>query len=303
MPASEPGRHRFAAWTVASDFALPELVSASGPVDWRIVSEPAVFRRRHAEWYERADAADGLPWVWLGRRGTSDVLRFPDLGWVEIEADRATIACTWKRRLGADERAHLLINHVLPLVASLQGFLVLHASVVERPGGGAVAFVGRVGAGKSTIATYLAHQGWRVLSDDRLILDSAHRACAIAPYVRISPEFAARMGISAVPPEGHRKVRIRLREHALSWSLADASLERIVVLQRGERNAIERIPPREATVEVMNAMVQLGLDQPPNRRAVFERVAGLVGSVPCVRLRMTSNWDSLEAADELLREG
>ena len=300
MPASEPGGYRFAAWTVASDFALPELVSASGPVDWHIVSEPAVFRRRHAEWYEHTDAADGLPWVWLGRRGTGDVLRFPDLGWVEIQADRATIACTWKRRLRADERAHLLINHVLPLVASRHGFLVLHASIVERPGGGAIAFVGRVGAGKSTIATYLAHQGWRVLSDDRLILDSAHRASAIAPYVRISPEFAARMGISAVRPEGHRKVRVRLREHALSWSLAGAPLERIVVLQRGERNALERIPPREATIEVMNAMVQLGLDQPPNRRAAFERVATLVASVPCARLSMTSNWDSLEAAEELL---
>jgi hypothetical protein len=192
---------------------------------------------------------------------------------------------------------------VLPLAASRQGFLVLHASVVERPGGGAVAFLGRVGAGKSTIATYLAHQGWRVLSDDRLILDSAHRAFAIAPSVRISPEFAIRLGMSPARPEGHHKVRIWLSEYELSWSLADAPLERIAVLQRGERNAIERIPPQDATIKVMNAMLQLGLDQPPERRGAFERVASVVASVPCVRLNLTSNWDSLEAADELLRGG
>jgi hypothetical protein len=180
--------------------------------------------------------------------------------------------------------------------------LVLHASVVERPGGGAVAFIGRVGAGKSTLATCLARRGWRILSDDRLILDAAHRAFAIAPYVRISPELATRLGMSSARPEGHRKVRIRLGEYALPWSLADAPLERIAVLQRGERNAIQRIAPQGATLDIMNAMLQLGLDQPPNRRAAFERVLDLVASVPCVRLSLQSNLDSLAAAEELLQE-
>jgi hypothetical protein len=107
--------------------------------------------------------------------------------------------------------------------------------------------------------------------------------------------------MSPARPEGHRKVRIRLGEYALPWSLADAPLERIAVLHRGERNAIARIAPQGATLDVMNAMLQLGLDQPANRRTAFERVAGLVVSVPCVRLSLTSNWDSLEAAEELLR--
>ena len=303
MHASVRGRHHFAAWTIETDFPLDELACASGEIDWRIVSEPVTLRHRHAQWYERADAADGLPWVWLGRRGERDVLRFPGLGWVEISAAPQRIACTWRRHLGTEEPAHLLVNHVLPLVASTQGFLVMHASVAERPGGGAVAFVGRVGAGKSTIVTYLARHGWRVLSDDRLILDPGHRAYSMAPYVRISPELATRLGMNPARPEGHRKVRVRLREHAMAWSVDHAPLEQIVVLQRGEQNRIERIPPQAASIEVLNAMLQLGLDQAATRHAAFERVAGLVASVPCTRLTMTSNWDSLDAARELLGAG
>src|SRR5688572_18590762 len=136
MESNEP-RRRFAAWTVQSDFCLSELPISAEPVDWQILRDAAAANRSGITWYHRHDAVDGLPWVWFGRRGHEDVLRFPGLGWCTFEGNER-IACIWRKHLRDQEFEHLLINHVLPLAASRAGCLVLHASVAVRPGGGAI---------------------------------------------------------------------------------------------------------------------------------------------------------------------
>jgi len=77
-------------------------------------------------------------------------------GWAAPGIDLATVQ-------------HLYINQVLPLAMSRQGRLVFHASAVEVDGG-CVAFVGRSGLGKSTLAASFAATGGRFLTDDGLLL-------------------------------------------------------------------------------------------------------------------------------------
>ena len=300
MAADRP--RRFAAWTVQSDFPLLELPPAEEPIDWSVVRSAMAASRRGVEWYQRANAVDGLPWVWFGRRGRQDLMRFPGLGWCAIDADDGRIACAWRKHLPAEDCEHLLINHVLPLAASLAGALVLHASVVVRPDGGAVALAGPVGAGKSTMALALARRGWKLLSDDRLVLDRSRVAYPIAPYIRVAPGTAEHLGFTAPLPAGHHKVRLRANQRGLEFCGEPVRLERLVVIEhRDGPTTAAPIGGRDASIEVLVSLLQLGLDRPEWRRRVFERVSELLGSVAITRLRMAKRWDRLSEIEDALR--
>jgi len=79
----------------------------------------------------------------------------------------------------------LVLAQALPLASVLRGMEVLHASAVCLDGR-AVAFLGRSGAGKTTLATRLLARGARLLTDDVLALTTdgasvwGHRGGAVA---------------------------------------------------------------------------------------------------------------------------
>src|SRR6185436_12938258 len=106
----------------------------------------------------------------------------------------------------------LVLAQALPLASVLQGMEVLHASAVSLDGR-AVAFLGRSGAGKTTLATRLLARGARLVTDDVLALDTAgghvraHRGAAVARLdpreVRAIPA-AERRALGPVQPTGDK---------------------------------------------------------------------------------------------------
>lgn len=60
-------------------------------------------------------------------------------------------------------------------------YLIFHAAVLEK-NGCAVIFPAPPGSGKSTLCSYLAHSGWRLLSDEMAILDI--QTGEVIPFVR-----------------------------------------------------------------------------------------------------------------------
>jgi hypothetical protein len=302
----DAGRRRFADWVVDSEFPLTELPATTTAADWRIVADPSVFHQRHCRWYHKSDATDGLPWVWYGRSGDDDVLRLWGQGLVVARRAQREIACLWRRCLGAAEHQHLLINHVLPTLASSRGFLIGHASVAVRPSGGAVAIMGPVGAGKSTMTSFLVSKGWGMLSDDRLVVDRNHRVWPVSNYVRLSPTAAERLGYHAELPDGHHKVRVKLTgaSGAPAWSPASAPLERVILLERGEGALeLQAVAPGAAVQQILSSVLQLGMDLPSVRAGLFAAVADVVSAVRVDRLKCPRDWNSLTAAEQLLLQG
>jgi hypothetical protein len=86
---------------------------------------------------------------------------------------------------------------VLPLFLQHRGVQVLHASAVVGPDG-VVGFCGRAGAGKSTVAYGLSRRGYRLWSDDALVLSSVEplRTRALAGAMRLMPDVRERFGLS-----------------------------------------------------------------------------------------------------------
>lgn len=123
---------------------------------------------------------DGTVWTEFHRAAAGYLLRFPGLADFEVTADGARVVA--HPAPGTDEPTleHLYINQLVPLALSRQGRPAYHASVVAVPGG-AVAFLGKTGMGKSTLAASFALAGSAFLTDDALLVEETPDGCRVLP--------------------------------------------------------------------------------------------------------------------------
>lgn len=123
---------------------------------------------------------DGSVWTEFYRTGEGYLLRFPDLADFEVSADGTEVVCY--PSVGTDETTveHLYINQLIPLALSRQGQPAFHASVVTVAGG-AVAFLGKTGMGKSTLAASFALHEAAFLTDDALLIEETDDGCLARP--------------------------------------------------------------------------------------------------------------------------
>jgi hypothetical protein len=124
---------------------------------------------RHEQPFQRWSSPAGDPWAEFYRIANGYLLRFPQLADFEISADGVRVDAWPVPGVQDSTVQHLFLNQATPLALSKQGKLVLHASAVDIQGG-AAAFVGPSGRGKSTLAASFATHGAGFLTDDGLQL-------------------------------------------------------------------------------------------------------------------------------------
>ena len=152
------------------------------------IDKPAVQQPVGTVPYFTWSSADGSPWAEFYRRQARHLIRFPDIADFELSPDAAEVRCTPVPDFEHSSLRHLYLNQVLPLALSQQGKLVFHASAVEACGG-AIAFAGASGRGKSTLAASFATSGTGFLTDDALMLerepDGSYWALPSHPWIRL----------------------------------------------------------------------------------------------------------------------
>lgn len=170
---------------IQSNQPLPELAScATAQSDLHIhwlspqsQLDPVSAWRHH--WTEA-----GATQLSVARSDSGWLFRFPEQGDFAISNDGDRIAVTACHDTAASTLRHQLLDQVIPRLMSLRGRISLHASAVQSPRG-CLLFVGQSGAGKSSIATYLHQQGWPLLCDDSVILQSSpHGVVEVIPAYR-----------------------------------------------------------------------------------------------------------------------
>jgi hypothetical protein len=165
-----------------SNIALPGLAEIDhGTPQYRFQLRPA--RPTEPEdyaWFHHWHDSEQQIWLAFGRYEAGYLLRFPDLADFHLARDTAQIDCYPQAHTPLDTIAHLLLDQVFPVVLSWLGGLVAHASAVATPAG-AIAFVGRSGRGKSTLAASLALQGFPLMTDDCLLLEEADSGLLATP--------------------------------------------------------------------------------------------------------------------------
>ena len=137
-----------------------------------------------SEPFHRYTFDDGTVWTKFYRIESGYLLRFPDLADFEVSADGRSVV--GYPAPGTDDVTveHLYINQLVPLALSRQGRPAFHASVVTVPGG-AVAFLGKTGMGKSTLAASFALEESAFLTDDALLIDETSGVRAMPSHASL----------------------------------------------------------------------------------------------------------------------
>ncbi len=130
-------------------------------------------RTRCHEW----TLPDGTRWASIAKGRGEHVLRFRRFA--EFIVSEGGRSVRW-RALAAtrpDTIRHLLLDQVMPALASEHSLIGLHASAVVVDGQG-IAFAGPASRGKSTLAASFALDGHAVVTDDCLMLQWKRRVAA-----------------------------------------------------------------------------------------------------------------------------
>lgn len=197
-------------------------------------------------------------------------------------------------------------NHVLPLVLSRHEKIVLHASAVDVKGG-AIAFAGASGRGKSTLATSFATSDGRLLSDDGLVAEPRNGGFELLPThpsVRLwadSEEALLGPRLSDVGGAADAKARIPAG-NGIAYCSVSRPLRRLYVLGDGSSPdvVIEDLAGCDALVELMRLSFLLDVDRPAAVAAHFDRLSSFVRTTGLYRLDFPRKYELLPAVRQIV---
>jgi hypothetical protein len=291
--------YRVSGFVFASALGFPDLAPIPGArADTILVLTRRTIAPARPRWYHRWRLGRGVEWVRFARVGPRYLLRFPTLADFLISGDAAEVRCRPRAGTPAGTLRHLFLNQVLPLVMGQRGRLVVHASAVVTPRG-AVAFLGRSGRGKSTLAAWLWAEGCPLVTDDCLrIEDRRGRLVAMPshPAIRLWPSTLRRLAIEHAPARrtAHYtdKVQIPVDARPRAFARRPVQLAAVYVLSpagAGRGRVPVRSEPlstRDALVELIAHLYRLDVGSRETLRRDFHRLADIARRLPVRRLHV-----------------
>jgi len=231
---------------------------------------------------------------------------------IVIDARGAAIWASAPASASIEDTATYVLGPALGFTLRLRGVTCLHASAVAI-GGGAVAFVGASGAGKSSVAAAFARAGYPILTDDVLALaDRGERfeAQPAYPRVRLWPEAAAALfgSADALPriTSGWDKRYLALgssRHRFQSDPLPIVAIYLLAPRGAGPTRVREISNRKSALMALVPETYSARLLDRDSRATEFELLGRLVRHVPVRRLAVCDDLDRIgEICDIVSRE-
>jgi hypothetical protein len=199
-----------------------------------------------------------------------------------------------------------LLGPALAVLLHQRGFLVLHASAV-KVSGGAVAFVGDKGAGKSTMAAAMHARGHELVADDIVAIDTAG-ATPMAypgfPQLKLFPESAAQLVDDATAlPRLHPEFEKRAARIGSRFAADPLPLRAVYELIAGEAERIETPPPQQAFMQLVRHSYLLSLLSATGAsEAHFRQAVSVATRVPVGRLVRRRSLDELPKVAKLVEQ-
>jgi hypothetical protein len=273
-------------------------------------------------WFQHLDSGpENETWLEIGDCAGDYLIRFQDYGDFLISRDGRSVQCCPLPGTAESTVRHLFLDQIVPLVLSRRGTLVLHASAVLTPGG-VVAFVGKSGQGKSTLAACFGQNGFRLISDDYLLLrrTELRKTTALAPAedwvaipsypgVRLWPESSD--GIFSVPPESAEIAEYtdkrRVSDPALiPFAEGPSSLRCLYFLEDAEEDAFLpkpatiRLSPRDAFMKLVTCAFNLDIRDKALLERQFDAIGEISTQLPCFQLDYARDFAALPAVRQLI---
>ncbi len=261
------------------------------------------FGAEAAHWHHAFEWEHGGVWLEAGATHDGYLLRYPDL----VDFHLSDVG----RRVDAYPHAstppttvrHLFLAQVWPVLLSLRGDVVLHASAV-RLGDHAVAFVGNTGRGKSTLAASFNRQGYALVTDDILLLDRQGDVVYAVPSYPEQRLWSDSAEALTDAPQSLRNVAHYTDKKALHLPLEDRSFEKqpvplaaiftLDVAGEGEGVTIEPLPLSEAYIALLDQVFRLDFSDRTRMQLEVEQLTDLVHAVPVLRLAYPRRYEALD---------
>ncbi|MFC1720557.1 hypothetical protein ACFL00_05420 [Pseudomonadota bacterium] len=250
---------------------------------------------------------DGGTWTEFYRFEHTYLLRFPELADFEVHADTLEVVCYPAPGGGEHSAEHLYLNQVLPLILSKKGELVFHASAVEIFGG-AVAFAGEAGKGKSTLAASFALAGHPFLTDDGLVLcgdENGFKVQPSHPSIRLwqdSEQALIHSEARRAPPLHFTSKTRFLADEDLVFCEHPSPLRRVYFLGENTEGAIQIKPASaaDALVEWLRRSFLLDIEERPRLASHFDQVSSLANQQFHYRLDYPRNYAELKRVQDAI---
>jgi hypothetical protein len=275
------------------------------------------FTLLEARAQEAADAApfhewalpDGAMWTQFYRNAAGYLLRFPDLADFQVSADGSKVSCRPAPGVTDETPQHLYLNQVLPLVLNKLGKLVFHASAIELDGA-AVAFVAESGRGKSTLAASFATCGYRLLSDDGMMVEAhgtGYQVRPSHPSLRLWEDSQeALLGADALkaPAVSFTSKARFLAGANFVFCQQPRALRQVYFLGDGSAPALTFQPlgKAEALMEWVRHSFLLDIEEKSMLASHFDQVAKLANLPICWRLDYPRRFDELARVRQAIIE-
>jgi hypothetical protein len=269
---------------VKSDFPLPLVALLRRSVKNTAVSlqnRRLPFKAGEISWYHTFGTAKSNR-IYFGRCAGGYVIRFPYNLYFWISPDGKTVLCP-ERSSAAKER---ILFHVIPLAFQLRGEMVIHASSVLGKNG-AIAFLGKSGKGKSTLAHFLHQREWFFLSDDFLVVRMANGHAIVSPSLSYSRLWNRR--------RTHKRL-VKVTPVSKRW----VKLNSLFVLSRNVKPVLRPLKSARAAKALLQNLFRLETQDARLIFHEFERVCGFLEKNPIFELGYPRNFSALSRVNELL---
>ncbi|MFL5845919.1 MAG: hypothetical protein ACJ762_14625 [Solirubrobacteraceae bacterium] len=209
-------------------------------------------------------------------------LAAPGWGFAQVARDGTTIDCA-REGAAAWRWQRFVVGRALPFAAVAAGLEVLHAGAVAHDGG-ALAFTGPSGIGKSSVVAALVRRGAGLLSDDALALENgpdlvAHPGPAA---LALRDDEAARLGSAADSLGEDAGAGGGKHYRSLDPGTAPVPVRRLVFLRRGTSAGVAVRPLAAGAAEaVLGALFAPEIVTRERLSTQLDVIARIVADVAC----------------------